>query len=73
LILQAEISPTHMLDQPRMGRIFFEDLIRENLDLGWPDQVWLIFRRRVARRTPGWFRSRFLTKHVLVPCAQLLS
>ena len=39
------------------GRIFFEEVIRENLDLGRPDQVQLIFERRVTRRTPGRFRT----------------
>ncbi len=40
-ILQAEFSLTQVLDRPVTGRIFFEDVIRENLDLGRPDQVQL--------------------------------
>jgi hypothetical protein len=63
-ILQAEFSLTQVLDQPRTGRIFFEEVIRENLDLGRPDQVQLIFQRRVTRRTPGRFRTRVLTDGV---------
>jgi hypothetical protein len=63
-ILQAEFSLTQVLDQPRTGRIFFEEVIRENLDLGRPDQVQLIFNRRVTRRTPGRFRTRILTNGV---------
>ena len=47
-----------------MGRIFFEEVIRENLDLGRPDQVQLIFDRRVTRRTPARFRTRVLTAGV---------
>ena len=39
-------------------------MIRENLDLGRPDQVQLIFGRRVTRRTPGRFRTRVLTAGV---------
>jgi hypothetical protein len=35
-ILQSEFSLTQVLDQPRTGRIFFEEVIRENLDLGGP-------------------------------------
>jgi hypothetical protein len=35
------------------GRIFFEQVIREHLDIGRPGQVQLIFDRRVNRRTPG--------------------
>src|SRR5437016_2227966 len=40
-ILQAEFSLTQMLDRPVSGRIFFE-VIRDNLDIGRPDQVGLI-------------------------------
>jgi hypothetical protein len=64
-ILQAEFSLTQVLDQPRVGRIFFEEVIKENLDLGRPDQVQLIFNRRVTKRTPGRFRTRVLTEGVI--------
>jgi hypothetical protein len=63
-ILQAEFSLTQVLDRPLTGRIFFEEVIRENLDLGRPDQVQLIFGRRVNRQTPGRFRTRVLTEGV---------
>ncbi|MGH7331192.1 MAG: hypothetical protein ACREKS_00310, partial [Candidatus Rokuibacteriota bacterium] len=63
-ILQAEFSLTQALDQPVTGRVFFEDVIRENLDLGRPDQVQLIFARRVSRQTPGRFRTRVITEGV---------
>jgi hypothetical protein len=63
-ILQAEFSLTQVLDRPLTGRIFFEEVIRENLDLGRPDQVQLIFGRRVTRQTPGRFRTRVLTEGV---------
>ena len=49
-ILQAEFSLTQVLDQPVNGRIFFEEVIRENLDLGRPSQVQLIFD---DQRHPG--------------------
>jgi len=45
-VLQAEFSLTQMLDAPVTGRIFFDQLIRDNLDLGRPDRVSLIFDRR---------------------------
>jgi hypothetical protein len=64
-ILQAEFSLTQVLDRPQSGRIFFEEVIRENLDLGRPDQVQLIFGRRVTKRTPGRFRTRVLTDGVV--------
>ena len=65
LILQAEFALTQVLDRPRTGRCFFEEVIRENLDLGRPDQMQLIFNRRVTRRTPGRFRTRVLTEGVV--------
>ena len=64
-VLQAEFAVTQMLDRPVAGRVFFEQVIRENLDLGRPDQVQLIFQRRVTKRTPGKFRTRVLTEGVL--------
>src|ERR1700751_4994932 len=60
-ILQAEFSLTQVLDQPVTGRIFFEEVIRENLDIGRPSQVSLIFDRRINRCTPGRFRTRVIT------------
>jgi hypothetical protein len=61
-ILQAEFALTQVLDRFVTGRCFFEEVIRENLDLGRPDQMPLIFDRRVTRRTPGRFRTRVLTE-----------
>jgi len=63
-ILQAEFALTQVLDRPVTGRAFFEEVIRENLDGGRPDQVQLIFDRRVIRSTPGRFRTRVLTEGV---------
>jgi hypothetical protein len=63
-ILQAEFSLTQVLDRPVTGRVFFEEVIRENLDLGRPDQVQLIFDRPVHTRTPGRFRTRVITEGV---------
>ena len=63
-ILQAEFSLTQVLDRPVTGRLFFEEVIRENLDLGRPDQVQLIFDRRVSQATPGRFRTRVITEGV---------
>ncbi|HUP25708.1 MAG TPA: hypothetical protein VNB06_22550 [Thermoanaerobaculia bacterium] len=67
-ILQAEFSLTQVLDRPLTGRVFFEEVIRENLDIGHPDQVQLIFGRTVRRKgprpTPGRFRTRVITEDV---------
>lgn len=64
-ILQAEFSLTQVLDRPVTGRVFFEEVIRENLDIGRPSQVQLIVDRRVSRRTPGRFRTRVITDSVV--------
>jgi hypothetical protein len=63
-MLQVECALTQVLDRPLTGRVFFEEVIRENLDLGRPDQVQLIFERRVTKRTPGRFRTRVITEGV---------
>jgi hypothetical protein len=67
-ILQAEFSLTQMLDAPVSGRVFFEQVIRENLSIGRPDQVSLVFDRRLKRRgpraTPGRYRTRVNTAGV---------
>lgn len=63
-ILQAEFSLTQVLDRPATGRAFFEQVIRDDLDLGRPDRVQLIFDRRVMRTTPGSFRTRVITQGV---------
>ena len=62
--LQAEFSLTQVLDRPVSGRIFFEEVIRENLDLGRPDKVPWIVARRITKRTPGGFRTRVWTAGV---------
>jgi hypothetical protein len=68
-ILQAEFSLTQVLGKPADGRIFFEQVIRDNLDTGRPDQVALIFARRIRRKgrsaTPGRFRTRIITSGVV--------
>jgi hypothetical protein len=67
-ILQIELSLTQVLDSARAGRVFFDDVIRHNLDLGRPDRVGLIFDRQIRRRgkhpTPGRFRTRVITEGV---------
>lgn len=64
-ILQAEFALTQVFDRPLTGRLFFEQVLHENLDLGRPDQIQLIFNRRVTRRTPGRFRTRVITDGVV--------
>jgi hypothetical protein len=61
---QMEFSLTQVLDRPLTGRQFFEAVICENLDIGRPDQVQLIFDRRIIKTTPGRFRTRVITSGV---------
>lgn len=68
-ILQAEFSLTQMLDRPMSGRIFFEQVLRDTLDAGRPDQISLVFGRRIIRTghrpTPGRFCTRVITAGVI--------
>ena len=63
-VLQAEMSLTQVLDRPLSGRVFFEDVVRSNLDAGRPDKVSLIFDRRVTKATQGRWRTRVVTQGV---------
>lgn len=63
-ILQAEFSLTQVMDRPVSGRILFEEIIHENLDIGSQGQVQLVFNRRITKRTKGRFRTRVITEGV---------
>src|SRR5271156_1594571 len=64
----GRVLPHAKLDKPVSGRMFFEQVIRDNLDIGRPDQVALVFDRKLIgrgpRRTPGLFRTRVITEGV---------
>lgn len=62
---QVEFALTQVVERPVHGRIFFEEVIRENLDLGRPENIQLIFDRRVTKRTPGKFRTRVVREGVI--------
>lgn len=66
-VLQAEFSLTQIWDRPVRGRCFFEEVIRENIDLGRPEQVQLIFARKMQRKTAtdGRCRTRIITEGVV--------
>jgi len=63
-VWQMEVSLTQIFDRPVRGREFFEEVIRDNLDLGRPDRVQLIFEKRVGKMTPGRFRTRVIQEGV---------
>jgi hypothetical protein len=50
---QIEVSRTLVFAAPRHARAFFEALVADNLDIGRPEQVELIFNRRTRGPTPG--------------------
>jgi hypothetical protein len=54
---QVEVSRTIVFDAPRRARGFFEALIADNLDVGRPANVEIIFSRRVQRNTTGVFKT----------------
>lgn len=59
---QVEVSRTIVFDAPRRARAFFEALVTDNLGLGRPDEVALIFERRVQANTPGTFATKVVTR-----------
>jgi hypothetical protein len=65
--LQAEFSLTQIWDQAVSGRCFFEEVIRENIDLGRPGQVHLIFSRKMQKSTvaDGRCRTRIINEGVI--------
>lgn len=61
---QVEVSLTQVFDRPLRGRQFFEEVIRDNLDLGRPDRIALVFDRKITKKTPGRFRTRVIYEGV---------
>ena len=63
---QVEVSRTIVFTQPRHARSFFDALVTDNLDLGRPDTLEIIFDRQVRhgpqRSTGGTFRTRVVTR-----------
>jgi hypothetical protein len=54
---QIEISRTICFDAPRHARGFFEALIADNLDIGRPANVEIIFGSKIRKDTQGVFRT----------------
>jgi hypothetical protein len=59
---QIEVSRTIVFDAPRRARDFFEATVADNLDIGRPDEVKLIFSRRIRSDTKGEFATRVVTR-----------
>jgi hypothetical protein len=65
---QIEVSRTIVFTAPRHARSFFEALVVDNLDIGRPEQIELIFRRgqRRGRDATGTFKTKLVTRGVEV-------
>ena len=63
-VRQVEMSDTRVFDRPAAGRAWFEQTIRDQLDLGRPDKVQIVFDRTITKRTPGRFQTKVITKGV---------
>jgi hypothetical protein len=64
---QVEVSRTLVFHAPRHARGFFEAVVADNLDLGRPDSVELIFtgkneRRGRPRKEPVTFKTKVVTR-----------
>ena len=63
---QVEVSRTIVFTQPRYARAFFDALVTDNLDLGRPDTMEIIFDRQVRsgkqRATQGTFKTKVITR-----------
>jgi len=57
---QVEVSRTIVFDAPRATRSFFEALLVDNLDIGRPEQMQIIFGRRVRIAPAEGYRTRLL-------------
>lgn len=58
---QVEISRTLVLDDPRRARSFFEALVADNIGIGRPERVSMVFVRGRGRPTKHPHRARIFT------------
>ena len=63
-IRQLELSDTRVPDRPAQVREWFELMLKDQLALGRPDHVQVVFARKVTPRTPGRFRTRVINDGV---------
>jgi len=59
---QVEVSRTIVFDAPRRARAFFEAVVADNLDIGRPDEIKLIFARQIRTTTKGEFATKVVTR-----------
>jgi len=61
---QVEVSRTLVFNAPRHARAFFDALVHDNLGMGRPDEISLIFDRRIRSDTPTGFLTKVVTRGV---------
>jgi hypothetical protein len=59
---QIEVSRTIVFTQPRYARGFFEALVADNLDLGRPDTLEILFDRQIRSVTASEFKTKLVTR-----------
>lgn len=59
---QVEVSRTLVFQAPRYARAFFETLVTDNLGMGRPDEISLVFDRRIRSDTPTGFLTKVVTR-----------
>ena len=57
-VRQVEASRTLVFDDPRRARGFFESLVADNIGIGRPHEVAVVFARQVRRARDHLFRTR---------------
>ena len=58
---QVETSRTLVLDDPRRARSFFEALVQDNVGIGRPEEVSLVFARHLRRPTRHPYQTRIFS------------
>ena len=59
---QVEVSRTMVFDAPRRARGFFEAVVADNIDIGRPDELKVIFNRQIRSTTRSEFATRVVTR-----------
>lgn len=59
---QVEMSRTIVFDAPRRARAFFEATVADNIDVGRPDEIKVIFDRQIRSNTKGEFATKVVTR-----------
>jgi hypothetical protein len=63
-VRQLELSDTRVPARPAQVREWFELTLKDQLALGRPDNVQIVFHRKITSRTPGRFRTRIINHGV---------